>query len=78
MKILALADLITHFIKGVHTNLIIEFPCTRAGPSERSLRWQRQHNPQGVAQYEDLQRAITRMDRKDLKTTKTKNKKLVQ
>lgn len=49
---------ITHFIKGVHTSLINEFPYTRASLFDRFLQWQRQHNPQGVAQYEDLQRAI--------------------
>ena len=58
---------ITHFIEGVHTSLINEFPYTRAGLFDRFLRWQRQHNPQGVAQDEDLQRAIIRMEGKDLK-----------
>ena len=58
---------ITHFIEGVHTSLINEFPYTRAGAFERFLRWQRKHNPQGVAQDEDLQRAIIRMEAKDVK-----------
>lgn len=55
---------ITHFIEGVHTSLINEFPYTRAGPFDSFLRWQRKHNPRGVAQDEDLQRAIIRMEAK--------------
>jgi hypothetical protein len=57
----------THFIEGVHPSLINEFPCTRAGPFERFLNWQRQNNPEGVAQDEDLQRALLRLDGKDAK-----------
>lgn len=57
----------THFIEGVHPSLINEFPCTRAGPFERFLKWQRQNNPEGVAQDEDLQRALLRLDGKDAK-----------
>lgn len=58
---------VTHFIEGVHTNLINEFPFTRAGPFDRFLKWQRRFNPQGVAQDEELQRAIVRMEAKDCK-----------
>ena len=63
---------ITHFIEGVHTSLINEFPSTRVGPIDRFLRWQRKHNPQGVAEDEDLQRAIVRMESKDPQKRGTK------
>ena len=53
---------ITNFIEGVHTSLINEFPFTRVGPFERILKWQRKNNPQAMAQDEDLQRAIVKMD----------------
>lgn len=56
---------ITHFIEGVHTSLINEFPFTRAGPFDRFFRWQRTNNPQGVEQDEDLSRAIARWDARD-------------
>ena len=66
---------ITHLIEGVHTSLINEFSYTRAGVFERFLRWQRKHNPQGVAQDEDLQRAIIRMECKDIKKRGTQRSK---
>lgn len=56
---------ITHFIEGVHTSLINEFPFTRAGPFERFLKWQRKYNPQAVIRDEDLQRAMMRMEMKE-------------
>ena len=56
---------LTHFIEGVHISLINEFPSTRAGPFERFLKWQRRNNPQAVAQDEDLQRAILRLEAKE-------------
>ena len=52
----------THFIEGVHTSLINEFPFTRAGPFERFLKWQRKNNPKAVAQDKDLRRAIIKME----------------
>lgn len=55
----------THFIEGAHTSMINEFPFTRCGPFERFLKWQRKNNPQGVAQDEDLQRAIMRLEAKE-------------
>ena len=58
---------ITHFIAGAHKCLINEFDTTQAGPFERFLRWQRLHAPGLVAQDEDLQRAIKKLDNKDLK-----------
>lgn len=56
---------ITHFIEGVHSSLINEFPFTRVGPFERYLKWQRANNPQAIAQDEDLQRALIRLDAKE-------------
>ena len=56
---------ITHFIEGVHSSLINEFPFTRCGPFERFLKWQRRNNPQAVADDEDLQRAILRLEAKE-------------
>lgn len=59
---------LTHFIEGVHTSLINEFPFILAGPFERFLKWQRQNNPQAVAQDEDLQRAIVIMEVKETRS----------
>jgi hypothetical protein len=56
---------ITHFIEGVHISLINEFPFTRAGPLERFLKWQRRNNPKAVADDEDLQRAVLRLEAKE-------------
>ena len=56
---------ITHFIEGIHTSFINEFPFTRAGPFERFLKWQRVHNPHVVAQDEDLQMAILRLEARE-------------
>ena len=56
---------LTHFIEGVHISLINEFPFTRAGPFERFLKWQKRNNPQAVAQDEDLQRAVLRLEAKE-------------
>lgn len=58
---------ITHFIEGVHTSLINEFPYTRASPFERFYRWQNTHNPEGVARDEDLSRAIARLEAREAK-----------
>ena len=58
---------ITHFIEGVHTSLINEFPYTRAGPFDRFFRWQNTHNPVGVARDEDLSRAIIRLELREAK-----------
>ena len=58
---------ITHFIEGVHTSLINEFPFTRTGPFERFLQWQRMNNPHVVAQDEDLQRALLRLDAREIR-----------
>jgi hypothetical protein len=58
---------ITHFIAGAHKCLNNEFPNTRAGPLERILRWQRTHVPELVAQDEDLQKAIEKMETRELK-----------
>jgi hypothetical protein len=55
---------ITHFIEGIHPSLINEFPFTRVGPFERFLKWQRANNPHVVAQDEDLQRALLRLQAK--------------
>jgi hypothetical protein len=57
----------THFIAGAHKCLINEFPYTRAGPFERFLRWQRINAPEVVARDEDLQRAIEKMEARELK-----------
>ena len=46
-------------------SLINEFPFTRVGPFERFLKWQRRNNPQAVAQDEDLQRALIRLETKE-------------
>ena len=56
---------ITHFIEGVHPSLINEFPFTRAGPFERFFKWQRKNNPHAVAQDEDLQRALLRLEARE-------------
>ena len=56
---------LTHFIEGVHISLINEFPFTRAGPFERFLKWQKRNNPQAVAQDEDLQRVVLRLEAKE-------------
>ena len=56
---------LTHFIEGVHTSLINEFPFTRAGPFERFLKWQRMNNPQAVAEDDDLQRALLRLEARE-------------
>lgn len=56
---------ITHFIEGVHSSLINEFPYTRVGPFERYLKWQRTNNPHFVAQDEDLQRALLVLQAKE-------------
>lgn len=53
---------ITHFIEGVHVSLTNEFPFTRVGPFERFLKWQRRNNPQAVAEDEDLQRALIKLE----------------
>ena len=58
---------ITHFIEGGHTTIINEYPYTRIGPFDQLLRWQRKHNPEGVAQDKDLQRAFIQMEGKDVK-----------
>ena len=58
---------ITHFIAGAHKCLINEFPNTRAGPLERFLRWQRMNAPELVARDEDLQKAIEKMEGRELK-----------
>jgi hypothetical protein len=60
---------ITHFIAGVHRCLINEFPHTRAGPFDRFLRWQRLNAPALVAQDEDLQRAMDKLEIRDRKRT---------
>lgn len=52
----------THFIEGVHTSLDNEFLFTWAGPFERFLKWQRIKYPHAVAQGEDWQSAIARLD----------------
>ena len=56
---------ITHFIEGVHSSFINEFPYTRVGPFERYLKWQRTNNPHFVAQDEDLQRALLVLQAKE-------------
>lgn len=58
---------LTHFIEGVHTNLINGFPYIWAGPFERFLKGQRKNNPQAVAHDEDLQWAIVKMDARETK-----------
>ena len=58
---------ISHFIAGAHKCLINEFPNTRAGPFERFLRWQRLNAPELVARDEDLQRAIEKVETRELK-----------
>lgn len=63
---------ITHFIVGAHKCLINEFDKTRAGPFERFLRWQQLNAPGLVAQDEDLQWAIPKMENKDFKRSATK------
>ena len=55
----------THFIEGVHTSLINEFPFTRAGPFKRFLKRQRRNNPQAIAQDQDLQCAMMRLETKE-------------
>jgi hypothetical protein len=60
---------ITHFIAGAHRCLINEFPHTRAGPFDRFLRWQRLNAPALVAQDEDLQRAMDKLEIRDWKRT---------
>jgi hypothetical protein len=56
---------ITHFIEGAHPSLINEFPFTRVGPFERFLKWQRANNPHLVAQDDDLQKALLRLQAKE-------------
>ena len=51
---------ITHFIAGVHKCLINEFPNTRAGPLERL------NAPELLARDEDLQKAIEKMEGREL------------
>ncbi len=58
---------LTHFIEGVHPSLINEFPFTRTGPFERFLKWQRVNNPHVVAQDEDMQRALLRLDAREIR-----------
>jgi len=58
---------ITHFIIGTHKCSINEFPNTRAGPFERFLRWQRLNAPELVAKDEDLQKAIEKVETRELK-----------
>lgn len=58
---------ITHFIAGAHKCLINEFPYTRAGPFERFMRWQRTHAPGLAAMDDDLQKAIGKVETKELK-----------
>lgn len=58
---------ITHFIAGVHTNLINEFPFTRTGSFVRFLKWQRINHPQVVAQDEDLEQAIAQLNVREAK-----------
>ena len=58
---------ITHFIVGSHKCLINKFPSTRAGPLERFLRWQKTNAPELVARDEDLQKAIEKMEHRELK-----------
>ena len=58
---------ITHFIAGAHKCLINEFPNTRAGPFERFLRWQRLHAPELVARDEDVQKALEKVETRELK-----------
>ena len=64
---------ITHFIAGAHKCLINEFPYTRAGPFERFLRWQRLNAPELVARDEDLQKAIEKMETRELKRAAEEN-----
>ena len=58
---------INHFIAGAHKCLINEFPNTRAGPFERFLRWQRLHAPELVARDEDMQKALEKVETRELK-----------
>ena len=58
---------ISHFIAGAHKCLINEFPNTRAGPFERFLRWQRLHAPELVARDEDVQKALEKVETRELK-----------
>lgn len=57
---------ITHFIVGGHKCLINEFMYTRAGPFERFLRWSRTNVSKLVAGHDDLQKAIEKMETKEL------------
>jgi hypothetical protein len=42
-------------------------PNTRAGPFERFLRWQRLNAPELVSKDEDLQKAIEKVESRELK-----------
>lgn len=58
---------ISHFIEGVHTTLINESPLTNASPFECFFKWQCKNNPQVVAQDDDLQKAILKLEAKEAK-----------
>lgn len=66
---------ICHFIEEVHTSLINKFPLTRVRPFERFMKWHRIIHPQVVAQYEDLQRTIVKLEAKEAggQTTRRSN-----
>jgi hypothetical protein len=56
-----------HFIVGAHRCLVNELPHTKAGSFERFLRWHPLNAPALVADDEDLQRAIDKMESIDIK-----------
>ena len=58
---------ITHFINSAHKCLINKFSNTRAGPFERFLRWQKLNAPELVARDVDMQKAIEKVETRELK-----------